>query len=245
MCPGSGRTSVASTRLHRVDDQHVLAVGVDDERERAVVRERDRVRPRHDVAERAVVARVRRVDRQAGELRRRCGVEDRERRERRCSEVERRLRRVGAEHQVRDPELGRARARHGVVDAADLRRAAPRVASLDAGPSATVHVVASASGWVVENADAGPEQVRREERRAVGAPTRAPTACADTARVAVDGEAAAATSTTASSCEHATKTCASSRLTTTPTGSVQTATLPLTDAAADVDRVEAARALAR
>jgi hypothetical protein len=52
------------------------------------------------------------------------------------------------------------------------------------------------------------------------------------AAVAVTERAAASTSTTSSSCEQATNTFVPSALTTTPIGSEQTATLPLTEAEA-------------
>ncbi len=99
-----------------VDHQHVLAVGVGDERQPAVGREGDGVRSRDDVAERLTVAGIglHRQSRELGAGR----TEDRERREDRALEVELRLRRVDPQHEVRDPELGRPWADGGVVDAA-------------------------------------------------------------------------------------------------------------------------------
>ncbi len=117
-----------------VDDQDVFAVGVDDERQLAVVGEGERARARDHVAERAAVA-VMDGHRQARELLAggartavaavgigagRAGLDHRQRGKDGALEVEIRLRRVGPQHQVRDPQLRGPRPHDGVVEPAHL-----------------------------------------------------------------------------------------------------------------------------
>ena len=111
----------------RVDDHHVLAVGVDHQQIAPVVRERERVRPRHHVGDRAVDAGD--VLRVGGERLLRARDEHRKGGKRRRLEVEVGLGGVRAEQRVRHPHLARARARRDVVQAARLAVGQPFVAA--------------------------------------------------------------------------------------------------------------------
>ncbi len=158
--------------VDRVDDQDVLAVAVDHEREPPVVGERDRVRTGDDVADGSSVSRVR-DDRQPRELRARL-VEDRERREDGSLEVELRLGRVRAQHHVGHPQIRGTRADGGVVEAPDFSVGLGRVAiargrSVGDGPRRRERERLRAEG-----ADARAEQVRRVEGHAVRSPGEAP-----------------------------------------------------------------------
>ena len=213
--------------LGRVDDEHVLAVGVDDEREAPVVRERDRARAGHDVAEAPRRRPGSRCDREAGELRRprRRGSRARERRSpgSRASAAACRSRASGARPRARSCPGGRRRRRCRAPGRAARsgRRRSRR------GPSATVQVAVERERLGREDADARAEEVRREERLPVGAPREAHGLRGHDAVATIGEVARRRPRRSASSCEQATKTCASSRLTRTPIGSEQTATLAL------------------
>ena len=169
--------------LAGVEDQHVLALPVGDERQSAVGREGERARAGDDVVEGAGAAGVvdgRKVEARAGAGA--LGIERRQRREDGRLEVERRLRRADGEEQMRCPQHARRRIGHDRVDAAHdplrqrLGLALGRFGKLDLG--------LDREAGEVDGGDAGAEQqVRDEQRSAVGADAGAP-------RMLVDGEGA-------------------------------------------------------